>query len=292
MMIRTTWNNRFDRITSVLNTLGGEMSRLQNQAATGLSFTRPSDDPGRVQRVHNLSEKIADQQTWKENSTRATSWQSTAENALQTASDLLTRTYELATQMSSETYTASDRAEAALEVDQIYQEMLAVANTEMGGRYVFAGAATTTRPFDALGTYLGAATEATTLVGQDLEVTVGFVGSQVFQDGVDVMALLQDFSTALNTDDDLGIQAALGDVVTAIDTVARARTVIGAEMNTALDATELANNLHTLYSTDLDSETGIDEVETYTRLSDAQSSYEAALKVVAAMKGNNLFSVT
>lgn len=288
-MIRTTWNSVFTRVTGEIESLSGEIARAQVQATTGLAFSRPSDDPSRVARVHHLSSRAADQETWSQNSGRAASWQSMADAALEQATNTVIRAYELATQMASEVYTTSDRALASTEANGLYEQLLSVVNTEMGGRYLFAGAATDTEPYDAAGTYLGSAAEATTLVGQDIEVTVGFVGTDFFQAGVDVLAVVRDLASALAIDDVAAVTVAVGDLSDAVDQLANARTRVGTEWNMSLDAEELAGNLGTLLGTDLNDETAIDEVEVYSRLGAYQGSYEAALKVLASMRNMNLF---
>lgn len=288
-MIRSTWNNRLSRLTSEMGSLGRELSKIQTRASTGLEFSRPSDEPAKVTRVHTLSSRLADQQTWKENAQHASSWQTLADTALGHALDITTRAYELATQMASETYNDTDRTQSAIEVQGLFQDLITTANSEMEGRFLFAGAATSTQPFDAAGTYLGSASSASTLVGQGLDVKVGFVGSDMFQNGVDVLATVRDLATALAANDVLNVQAAVGDLANAVETLTRARILVGVEQASAIDAEELAGNLETFLSSDLNAEIEADPVSTYIRLSETQSSYEAALQVLSSTRGMSLF---
>jgi flagellar hook-associated protein 3 FlgL len=67
------------------------------------------------------------------------SWLQATESALQSAQDLITRAKTLANQMSSETYNATDRANAAQEVQNITEQLVQIGNTQVNGRYIFSG---------------------------------------------------------------------------------------------------------------------------------------------------------
>src|SRR5205814_6135241 len=66
---------------------------------------------------------------------------------LSSLSDVLQRARELATQAANGSIGASERGQIALEVSQLLTQVVAIGNTQHGGRFIFAGQKTGTSPF-------------------------------------------------------------------------------------------------------------------------------------------------
>ncbi len=293
-MISTSYSSSLSSMNQAVNKLASQIADLQEQATTGLAVTKPSDAPEQIEQIHRLSSELADQETWTDNAGRATSYLDVAETALSAMSDLISRATELATQFSSETYTSEDRADAAAEAEAILSQLVGLANTEVGGRYIFAGTAYDSAAFDDDGNYLGSSDTPSTMVGSDQEVATGFDGSELLQGDVDIFAtvsaladLLADTSNADAADD---IAALLGDFSDCTDQLSGARYDVAVEFNKAEDAMQLAESMETTLATSLDDLTAADSVEVYTRLAELQTTYQAVLQIMGASSGTNLFS--
>lgn len=193
------------------------MNRLQRQTATllkageqvssGKKINRPSDDPIGQAQVLNFEKSLATADQHLRNINQIESFLSVSESALQTIQNRLLRTRELAVQMANATNTAADRANAAREVRQIYDQLVEVANTTHGGQYIFAGNKVSTKPFVSQGEYIGTSVSlpvsVTAAVNDSMTVTVDGLSSTVtiaagtYTTGAQVAAAVQ---TAINGD--------------------------------------------------------------------------------------------
>src|SRR5512137_830182 len=131
------------------------VERATAQAASGMRVVHPGDDPaaagllveGRVAQARLDAIATA--------AGRASDELTAADGALGSVNDALVRARELAMQLANPTYDASQRTQAAGEVDQLLQQVVSQMNAEVGGRYVFGGNRDGSAPFDAAGAYLG-----------------------------------------------------------------------------------------------------------------------------------------
>lgn len=290
-MIGTTYSSRLSSLTQAAGNISKEISKLQEQATTGLEITRPSDAPEQVEYLHSLSAQLDDQPTWSGNAERAMSYLDTAEDALSSMSDVLSSARTLATQYANETYSEEDRALGAEEVQALLDQLVALANTEMGGRYVFAGNAYDGPAYDATGTYLGDSDAPSTMVSGSQDVATGFVGSDLLQGDTDIFAAMSALVTALTDNDTDAISTAIGTLADAGDQISAARSSVASEFNLAEDALTVAENMQVLLSEAIERTAGADTVSVYTSLAELQTNYEAVLQITASSQSMNLFSM-
>lgn len=271
--------------------LAGVQSELQSvtqAAVTGLSVADPSDAPGEWHGILDLQASVADQPLYQENAVSATSMLATVDATLGDAKQQLDRAIEVAVQMSSETFNDQDRADAALEIEQLREQVIELANTAYGDRYLFAGTAYESPAFDTTGAYLGSNEEPTTVVGDNLRVTVGYDGSQFFPDAIQALdALILAMRSGAGSAQ--AVQATLDPLQQANEGLVLARSEAGFEYNDAEDAMTTSENLELALQSALDNEIAADPIETYTRLAELQSSYQAALQVTAQSGSRSLF---
>jgi len=127
--------------------LSSELSRLNERVASGKKVGRPSDDPMGVAQVMHLRSALSQTEQYGRNIEAGKAWLERSESTLSQVLDVAGRVRELATQMANDTQNAQTRAEAATEVGHLLDQAIALANSELGGRYLFSGYATKTRPF-------------------------------------------------------------------------------------------------------------------------------------------------
>lgn len=193
---------------------------LQEQVATEKRINRPSDDPVGQPLVLNYGKTIASTEQYLRNIGRGESSLTSSESALQTVQEQLQRAHELAVQMANDTNSPADRATAATEVREIFDQLLATANTSVEGRFLFAGNQTDTIPFVDHGHYLGTAVALpvtiTAGVNDQLTLSVDGVSSTVTLPAgnyVTGTALAGMIETAINTDPTLlaeGVSVSVG----------------------------------------------------------------------------------
>jgi flagellar hook-associated protein 3 FlgL len=280
--------NRASTTQRHLSELQSEIARVSEAAVTGIEVRSPSDAPGQWHGLLDLQAGVDDQPLYRANATTAMSILSTVDSALGEATDGMDRAREIAVQMSSETYSDADRDLAAIEVDALRNQLIEVGNTQFGNRYVFAGTAYDQAPFDAAGVYTGSADVPQTTAGRDLALQTGYDGAAIFDAAI---AALDDLATALRSGagSAAATQATLPDLDVGQQTIISARTVAGFEYNDAEDAFAIAENLELALQSALDARIAADPIETYTRLAELQSTYQAALQVTAQSGNSSLF---
>lgn len=288
-VIRSTWNGRLRALADATARVGQQVAEKQVQAVTGLEVARPSDAPSAIPRLQAIEAQATRAARWEETAATADSLLSVADQALGSLSDLVSRARELAVAMSSGTYTDAQRQDAAAEAEALIEEAVSAGNAELAGRHVFAGDTYDAAAFAANGTYEGGAAAPSAEVGEGVDVALGFDGASLFGD--DVFPALVALTTALAAGDEDGVAATLDGLEAATEALSGARSTVGAHQSTAEDAALVAETLGTELTRQSSAITDADAVETLVRLSELQTSYEAALKVTAAARGTTLFSL-
>lgn len=124
-----------------------KMERLQNQLASGRAITKPSDDPTAVNQSMLLRNTLSDQEQYVRNIEQVNTWLETSDQTIGTAQSVLHRALELAVQGSNGTNSPEAHAALAKEVRQLKDEMRGIANTQLAGRFIFAGSQTLQEPY-------------------------------------------------------------------------------------------------------------------------------------------------
>lgn len=157
--MRVTDRQQVDVMLKALQSLRGNIYDRTEQISSGKRVNRPSDDPAAAERISQFQNVL--QMTAKRLDTvnEAEGRLNYSDSALDTAGNTLQRAKELAVQMASDTNTAVNRRNAAQEVQQLMLGLAGVANSQLNGRFLFAGSQTQTEPF-VLGSATGSASTA------------------------------------------------------------------------------------------------------------------------------------
>lgn len=125
-----------------------ELSKTQNQIATGKRIQTPADDPIAAAQLFELSRTQSQLGQFDKNSTAATGRLKLEEQSLADAGTALQRVRELVLQANNATLNDKDLQSILTEVQSRTTELQAIANRkDAGGEFLFAGFATTTQPF-------------------------------------------------------------------------------------------------------------------------------------------------
>ncbi|MEM9387102.1 MAG: flagellar hook-associated protein FlgL [Pseudomonadota bacterium] len=161
-----------------------ELTRLQSQSATGKAFQAPSEDPFGATRSLQLTRALEQLEQYEINAGRAEDRLTLQEVTLGDLGDQFRRVRELAIQANNGILSDPDRRAIAAEVEQIRQEVIALANAVDGeGRFLFSGTRSNVEPFadSASGvTYLGDQVERRLQIGPGRTVSDGADGDAVF----------------------------------------------------------------------------------------------------------------
>lgn len=237
--MRVTDRLLFDGITRNLQRNSSELFRLQNIVLTGKKINKPSDDPVSLSKILEYDELISRSDQYTENIDHAIGFLEVSDSTLSGVGDILIRAKELAVAQGNDTMNADDRQSASIEVQNLFEELVQLANTKLGDRYIFSGYKTQTEPFSTAGAYSGDSGKIMVAVGPDATIQTNLPGDSLFKgagSGIDIFTLLNDLKTNLENNDGDQIRSSLDSFDTASDIILNGRGDIGARLN-RLDST-------------------------------------------------------
>ena len=151
MVMRISNPVLISRALENLQTSLRNLAESQEILATGLKIRRPSDDPLGAATVLRLRAEIIEINQFVTNIDRAESFVNATEGALGTVNEILLSLREITVTEANDVGNVESRAAAAEEVSALITQLLQTANSDFGGRRLFAGHATETAPFVAAG---------------------------------------------------------------------------------------------------------------------------------------------
>lgn len=263
------------------------------QASTGLKVQHPWDAPTAplIVRYHFDGERL---RAINDAVASARADVSMLDGTLASVVTSLQRGAELAVQLANDTYSADDRRNAAAEVRALRDEVIRLGNVESGGRFLLAGTAESTRPFDAAGAYQGDGGERRIELAPGSTEVVSFRGDVVLGSaggGVDVPAVLEAFAVALENNDTVAIRASIDTINAGIAQVALAQSTLGGVM-LGLEVAEVSNRaLADTADERRAALTDADFVEAATQLAFAERALEASFAATAKSFAPSLLDV-
>ena len=188
-----------------------ELQDLQNKIATGENILRASDDPVGSVELSGLNVVKKQIEQYERNVNSANDRLTLLDKNLENLSNIFTRVQELIIQASSDVLGASDREAIAIEVDQMKEEVLSLANAQdSNGSYLFSGYKTNTIPFqkDLAGkvNYKGDRGISSLSISESRVIETTLDGGTLFQavkgasgENVSIFQMLEDISYSIRT---------------------------------------------------------------------------------------------
>ncbi len=136
--------------TTMLNYILGAESKyydLSQEAASGLKVEKPSDDPSAAKSLINIKAQLSQLNGYMENMSTTQNELNVLDDSLASLTDLVNKSTSLATEAASGTYSDKNMDNIKVQVDQIIQSVVDIANTQYNGTYIFSGTAVGTKPY-------------------------------------------------------------------------------------------------------------------------------------------------
>jgi flagellar hook-associated protein 3 len=148
--IYTTQSNAMDNLEAQYQIDGEDLS-------TGKVLNVPSDDPTQISEDLQIRTTIALENTQTTNITNATDQLTTTDSALANVTSILQSTQQLATSAVDSLLSPEELKSKGATVDQYLQNVIAIANTQYDGQYIFEGSAqSATAPVTTIGSPVSA----------------------------------------------------------------------------------------------------------------------------------------
>jgi len=212
------------------------INRSLERLGTGRRINRAYDDPPGTVLSMRLQSDIASVEGDYRRLEQALPYIQAADTALQQVISVLQRSRELVLMASNDTLTADQRSAIANEMVGLRDELLQIANTKVGDRFLFAGSAILTKPFaidaDGNAAYQGDSDQLVVALSNGERVAVTLDGRQIFQGAEDLFAVFKDAISALRNDD---VNALREQILPRLDAtlsqVLRVSAIYGAQAN-------------------------------------------------------------
>lgn len=157
-----------------------ELTNLQNQAATGKRVTKPSDDPTSSAKILTNRTEARNLEQFDKGILNAKTFLESTESTLSQLGESLVRAKELAIQGASDTNGGTAREMISIEIGQIYNAVVEMANRRVGEKYMFGGHKTLSQPFTRDGEYHGDDGEIKIAANKGQFVAMNLTGDKVF----------------------------------------------------------------------------------------------------------------
>jgi flagellar hook-associated protein 3 FlgL len=281
MSLRVNPDTVPDLVAAIEQAQQNEQTAAQ-QMATGRSVNNLSDNPAAAAQLVNNNALTGENDQFLTNVTDLQSKFQAADSALNSAVQLMTTAISVGTEGANGTLSAADRHAVAQQVQGIQQQMLALANTEYEGTYIFAGTNVTTPAFAqdstaASGVQYNGNTDVTSVQiseGQSMQTNVA--GSQIFTNANgNIFQALNDLANALTSGN--GIDAANTEVQQAFSQLTTQRVFYGNALNQVQTSQNFLNQEQVNLSTQQNQLVGANMTQAITNESQAQTDEEAAL---------------
>ena len=299
MSLRVTNASLLRTVLADVERQRARLFEVQEQAASGLRINRPSDDPSGASAAVLLRAGIDANEQFTRNLTQSRVRVDVVDSALSATTDVLIRARELAINGSNDTHDATSRALIAEEVEALFTELVAEANTRAAGAHVFGGYAPTIAPFSVSGPFVDALPAPTVIfVGDSNEIEVAIDeavsvrvtrnGERVFLGDGDgdgspdpgrenLFEVLGDLRDALRADDRVATSAILDRLDRGITQISVERADLGATQTTLEDFDQRLGERRVELATRLSLVEDADAAEVFSALVNEQAGLEAAL---------------
>jgi flagellar hook-associated protein 3 FlgL len=183
--MRVTQNISTSTFISYINQHAENLLKTQQQIASQKRINKSSDDPIGMGQVLGYRTNLALTDQYKENIEQGMTRLEFNEVTLDLVSDLVKTARGLAENYSGSTLSAAERQSAALQVKDLYDQVMQIANSKFNGNYIFSGHATNTAAFsrdaDFNATYNGDDGDFRIMVSDNVEVNIAADGRNIFQ---------------------------------------------------------------------------------------------------------------
>jgi flagellar hook-associated protein 3 FlgL len=280
---------------TVLQDLGSAKSRLaasQREISSGKRITRPSDDPFGTGRTLQLSGELEGFRQYKSNVDDGTGWVSATETALSRITDTVQRARELLVQGGNDSNGQVAREGIAAEIEALTEAVKQEANVTYDGRFIFAGTATETRPYE-LGAgdeYAGDEGTIVRVIGTGVSLPVNVDAKELLGEGNGagdnkLLDVLRDIATNLRGGTAADSEALRGTDLSRLDEnlneLTRVRAVVGATTDRLQTAGTRLEELEESSLNQLTKVRDADIAEAMVNFTQEQTAYETALRAGA-----------
>ena len=285
--MRVTFNSQYQDTAAAVETTSEQLLDAQRRVATGKRIDRISDDPTAAATAVAERSALAQVDQYNRSADSVGSRLAVVDTVMSDIVSKITSAQSIATAARGTTATAAQRSALALELGGVRDALLDDMNTTLHGRYLFGGAAVTTKPYTVtppatVAAYVGSNNPVRADVGNDRSVTIAFDGEAITQgtDPQDLFTTLDQLITAVDAGDNTGIGTGLANLQRAFERATAAQTRVGSDQ-ALIDVQKVRLQQMKLSGGErLSKLEDVDMAEAITEMQHADAAYRAALGAV------------
>ncbi|MDO0821827.1 flagellar hook-associated protein FlgL [Desulfosporosinus nitroreducens] len=290
--MRITNNMMTYNFLSSLNKSLEKANKIQMQLADGKALHAPSDDPIKVVRSLRFSTSMELNNQYTQNAQDAISWMDTTDDNMQDLSKIMINIKEQVIQASNGTNPTEAVQSIGRTVDNMINQMINIGNSQIGGRYIFAGQNDRTPPFTRIGdtiTYNGD-NEKISMPIHPGEATpsqdsVNLTGTDVFGPGLkilnDLIEIKNHLSSGTPADQQWLSDTGLALIEADTDKMLLSHTTLGSRMSIYEMAKNMLESSNTIIEGDQASNDSVDVARGIVDYKNAENVYKSALQIGA-----------
>ena len=285
--MRITQNMMSTIFVSNLRKQTEAMLQRQEQIATQKRINRPSDDPSGMGRVLAGRSALATIGQYTDNIQQGKTRLEFSEKTLKLVDELVQQARRIADEKSASGVTADERQFAATQVKEIFDQVLQLANSKFGDRYMFSGDKTSTQPFAVEDpddpyrvSYQGDDGSFRYPIADGVEVTVDADGRNYFQNadgGVNIFGQLRDLITGLENGDLAQIRATIDPLEDAHVQIMNKRSEAGPKLYRLQATEEHWVNMKNTVQAAIGREEDVDVTQAIIELKNLETAYQSTM---------------
>jgi flagellar hook-associated protein 3 FlgL len=287
--MRTTDAVSYRSLLDNINTLNERMLHASEQVSSGRKLSHLHDAPADNAEMLQLKGQLADLDQYQTNADNGSFFLQVAESTLNSVYDLITTVFTRGSAAANSLNDPASLSTLASEIRSLRDQIFSLANTQVRGRYLFAGSQVNSPAFSILGdtvTYQGDTIVNTIDISSNLDVQANVPGSSVFDP---VFASVDSLLLAVEGGNTNAIKAALGQFSSTLATVGQVRASLGVDLAKLQDS-EVARLDQQLNIQTRQAHIGdADMAAAIAELNQTQSALQAALSAGSLIGQKNLF---
>lgn len=282
-----------------LTQINNRMAQAELQVSSGLKITQVSDAPDSIALLLQADANLSTTNQTLSNLGQTKSEVDAGEQALQTAVGIFDNVQTLGAEGNTDTLGAAGRATLSQQLNSLLQEMVGLAGTNVGGRYIFAGNADQQIPYiytagaaNPVSAYLGSASTRVAQYPNGTTFPVALTAQQIFDSPdptTNVFSAIQNLSTALQNNDSAAISTAMDGLSTVSSYLNDQLAFYGNVQDKVADATNFGNTLQVQLQTQISNLQDADLSQAILNMTQAQTQQQAALQSEAKLPRSTLF---
>jgi flagellar hook-associated protein 3 FlgL len=290
--MRVTQTETYRNFLANLETLNDRLNKVNEQVSSGKKLTQLKDSPTGSAQLITLSEQASEIDQYQSNVDTGSYFLGMADSILNEVHNLSTTIYTKGSQSVSESINEEERSAIAAEIRSLRDQLVSLGNSQVSGRYIFAGSQTSSAPFavdaDAV-LYRGDADVNKISVDDGLQLQAGVPGSAAFSS---IFSVVDSLLSNMTDNNLTGMKTALGQFASALSGLNLARGEIGASLSILANVKTTLDSRETSLTKQRSQVEDADMAESVVKLNQVQTMLETALSAGGSiLKQRNLFDI-